>query len=178
MKLIIQIPCFNEEKTLKSVLEELPKKIDWIDIIQTMIIDDGSSDNTIKVAKDFWVNHIIIHVWNKGLWNAFRSGMEKALLENADILVNTDWDNQYPWKYIWDLVQPIIDKNRYIVDFANHVWEIDIFYGDNEGLVIAEVELEDENEHIELPLWIKEEVTGDIKYYNSNLMSYPYNKWK
>lgn len=74
--------------------------------------------------------------------------------------------------------KPIIDKNRYIVDFANHVWEIDIFYGDNEGLVIAEVELEDENEHIELPLWIKEEVTGDIKYYNSNLMSYPYNKWK
>lgn len=110
MKLIIQIPCFNEEKTLKSVLEELPKKIDWIDVIETMIIDDGSSDNTIKVAKDFWVNHIIIHVWNKGLWNAFRSGMEKALLENADILVNTDWDNQYPWKYIWDLVQPIIDK--------------------------------------------------------------------
>ena len=53
-----------------------------------------------------------------------------------------------------------------------------IFYGDNEGLVIAEVELDDENEHIELPLWIKEEVTGDIKYYNSNLMSYPYNKWK
>ena len=74
--------------------------------------------------------------------------------------------------------KPIIDKNRYIVDFANHIWEIDIFYGDNEGLVIAEVELEDENEHIELPLWIKEEVTGDVKYYNSNLMSYPYNKWK
>ena len=74
--------------------------------------------------------------------------------------------------------KPIIDKDRYIIDLHNHIWEVDIFYGDNEGLVIAEVELKDENEYIELPLWIKEEVTGDIKYYNSNLMSYPYNKWK
>jgi adenylate cyclase len=72
----------------------------------------------------------------------------------------------------------IIDKDRYIIDLHNHIWEIDIFHGDNEGLVIAEVELKDENEHIILPLWIKEEVTGDIKYYNSNLMTYPYNQWK
>lgn len=74
--------------------------------------------------------------------------------------------------------KPIIDKDRYIIDLHNHIWEVDIFYGDNEGLVIAEVELKDENEYIELPLWIKEEVTGDIKYYNSNLMTYPYNQWK
>jgi adenylate cyclase len=74
--------------------------------------------------------------------------------------------------------KPIIDKDRYIIDLHNHIWEIDIFHGDNEGLVIAEVELKDENEHIILPLWIKEEVTGDIKYYNSNLMTYPYNQWK
>jgi adenylate cyclase len=72
----------------------------------------------------------------------------------------------------------IIDKDRYIIDLHNHIWEIDIFHGDNEGLVIAEVELKDENEYIKLPLWIKEEVTGDIKYYNSNLMTYPYNQWK
>lgn len=74
--------------------------------------------------------------------------------------------------------KPIIDKTRYILNLNKHVWEIDIFHGDNEGLVIAEIELEDENEHIDLPIWIKEEVTGDIKYYNSNLMKYPYNKWK
>jgi adenylate cyclase len=74
--------------------------------------------------------------------------------------------------------KPIIDKTRYLIDFEKHIWEIDIFYGDNEGLVIAEVELEDENEKIKLPLWIKEEVSGDIKYYNSNLMKYPYNQWK
>ena len=74
--------------------------------------------------------------------------------------------------------KPIIDKIRYIINYEKHIWEVDVFYGDNEGLVIAEVELEDENEYINLPLWIKEEVTGDIKYYNSNLMKYPYNQWK
>jgi adenylate cyclase len=74
--------------------------------------------------------------------------------------------------------KPIIDKTRYLIDFEKHIWEIDIFYGDNEGLVIAEVELENENEQLKLPLWIKEEVSGDIKYYNSNLMKYPYNQWK
>ena len=74
--------------------------------------------------------------------------------------------------------KPLIDKTRYIIKHDIHIWEIDVFYGDNEGLVVAEVELKDENEKINLPSWIKEEVTGDIKYYNSNLMSYPYNKWK
>jgi adenylate cyclase len=74
--------------------------------------------------------------------------------------------------------KPIIDKTRYLIDFEKHIWEIDIFYGDNEGLVIAEVELVDVNEEIKLPLWIKEEVSGDIKYYNLNLMKYPYNQWK
>ena len=74
--------------------------------------------------------------------------------------------------------KPIIDKIRYIINYEKHIWEVDVFYGDNEGLVIVEVELEDENEYINLPLWIKEEVTGDIKYYNSNLMKYPYNQWK
>ena len=65
MKLIIQIPCFNEEKTLKSVLEEIPKKIEWISEIETMIIDDWSSDETIKVARENWVDHIIKHIGNK-----------------------------------------------------------------------------------------------------------------
>lgn len=109
MKLIIQIPCFNEEKTLKTVLEELPKKIDWIDVIETMIIDDWSSDDTIKIAQEMKVNHIIKHIWNKWLWNSFKTWVHTALLNGADILVNTDWDNQYPWKYIPDLVKPILD---------------------------------------------------------------------
>jgi len=108
MKLIIQIPCYNEEKTLLSVLEEIPTKISGISIIETMIIDDGSSDKTIGVAQKFWVTHIVKHVGNKGLWNAFRSWVDTALKNAADILVNTDWDNQYPWEYISELVQDII----------------------------------------------------------------------
>lgn len=110
MKLIIQIPCFNEEKTLASVLSELPKQIDGIDIIETMIIDDGSVDDTIAIANKYKVDYIIKHIGNKGLWNAFKSWVAKALYEGADILVNTDGDNQYPGKYIPDLVKPIIDS--------------------------------------------------------------------
>ena len=115
MKLIIQIPCLNEEKSLPLVFEWMPKIISWIDIIETMIIDDWSNDNTIEVAKKLWVTHIVKHKQNKWLWNAFKSWIDKALSEWADILVNTDWDNQYPSKYIEELVQPIISKNADIV---------------------------------------------------------------
>ncbi|MCH8518284.1 glycosyltransferase family 2 protein [Candidatus Gracilibacteria bacterium] len=108
MKLIIQVPCYNEETTLGQVLAELPKKINGIDVIETMIIDDGSSDNTIDIANEYKVDYIIKHVGNKGLGNAFKSGIERALREGADIVVNTDGDNQYPGRYIPDLVQPII----------------------------------------------------------------------
>jgi adenylate cyclase len=73
--------------------------------------------------------------------------------------------------------KPVIDKTRYIINHDKHIWEIDIFYGDNEGLVVAEVELEDENEFINLPSWIKEEVTTDDRYFNSNLMNHPYKDW-
>lgn len=115
MKLIIQIPCFNEEKTLLSVLEELPTKIEGIDEIETMIIDDGSSDKTIEIATKFGVDYVVKHIWNKWLGNAFKSWVHKALLEWAHILVNTDWDNQYPSKYIADLVKPIVEWNADIV---------------------------------------------------------------
>lgn len=109
MKLIIQIPCFNEEKTLLSVLEELPTQIDGVDEIETMIIDDGSSDKTIEVATKFGVDYIVKHIGNAWLWNSFKSWVHKALLEWADILVNTDWDNQYPSKFIPDLIKPILE---------------------------------------------------------------------
>lgn len=109
MKLIIQVPCFNEEKTLHLVLEELPKKIEGIDEIETMIIDDGSNDKTIEIANKYKVDYIVKHRGNKGLWNAFKSGIEKALFEGADIVVNTDGDNQYPGRYIQYLVKPIVE---------------------------------------------------------------------
>lgn len=74
--------------------------------------------------------------------------------------------------------KPVIDKTRYLIDYENHTFELDIFYGENDGLVVAEVELLDENETIKLPSWIKEEVTSDERYYNSNLMKNPYKNWK
>jgi len=127
MKLIIQIPCYNEEKTLLSVLAELPKKIKWISKIETQIIDDGSSDKTIKVASDFWVDYILKHKINSWLGNAFRTGVDNALKNWADILVNTDWDNQYPWKYISDLVQPIIKQKADIVMWNRQTSKISHF---------------------------------------------------
>ena len=75
-------------------------------------------------------------------------------------------------------LESIIDKTRYLIEYKNHTWELDIFHGLNDGLIVAEVELNDENEDIELPNWIREEVSNDTRYYNSNLMSFPYSKWK
>ena len=115
MKLVIQIPCLNEEETLLSVLESIPKKINGIDVIDILIIDDGSTDATIDVAKKFGVSHFVLHARNMGLARSFRDGVDYALSHGADIVVNTDGDNQYPQARITDLVQPIIDKSADIV---------------------------------------------------------------
>ena len=115
MKLIIQIPCFNEEKTILETLNDLPKKIQGIKSIEFLIIDDGSVDNTSKIAKKFGVHHIVKHHHNKGLAKAFMSGIQRSLEEGADIIVNTDADNQYKASYIKDLVKPIIEKKADIV---------------------------------------------------------------
>ncbi len=127
MKLIIQIPCYNEQETLPQVLKELPKKIEWIDIIETQIVDDGSTDKTIEVAKKYWVDHIVTYIWNRGLGYAFKTWVENALKNGADIVVNTDWDNQYPWKYISDLVQPIINKKADIVIWDRQTSKVEHF---------------------------------------------------
>ena len=74
--------------------------------------------------------------------------------------------------------KPVIDKTRYLLKYDIHTWEIDVFYGDNQGLVVAEVELSSEDEKINLPFWIKEEVTSDIRYFNSNLMKHPFKDWE
>lgn len=108
MYLIIQIPCFNEETTLPLVFKDIPKAIKGIDKIEFQVIDDGSSDKTVEVANSLGVHHIISNPNNLGLGNSFRIGMENALRLGADILVNTDGDNQYPSSYIPDLVHPIV----------------------------------------------------------------------
>jgi glycosyltransferase involved in cell wall biosynthesis len=115
MKVIIQIPCLNEEKTLPLVLGSIPKKIDGVDELEILVIDDGSTDRTIAVARAHGVKHIVRHARNRGLGTSFRHGVERALELGADIVVNTDGDNQYPQKRIADLVQPIIAGKADIV---------------------------------------------------------------
>lgn len=115
MKLIIQIPCLNEANTLAATIADLPKEIPGIDIIEYMIIDDGSTDDTVRVAKECGVHHIISHGSNRGLATAFTSGRDYALEHGADILVNTDADNQYYGPDIALLVQPIIENKAEIV---------------------------------------------------------------
>lgn len=108
MKLIIQIPCFNEENTLAQTYNDLPKVIEGIDCIETQIIDDGSTDKTIEVARQLGVDHIISFKQNKGLAAAFRAGVANAVVHGADILVNTDGDNQYAGADIPKLIRPIV----------------------------------------------------------------------
>lgn len=115
MKVFIQIPCLNEEKTLPLVLQSIPKKIPGVDNIEVLIIDDGSTDKTIKVAKDHGVKHFVLHAKNMGLARSFHDGVNYALAHGADIVVNTDGDNQYPQYRISDLVQPILKGKAEIV---------------------------------------------------------------
>jgi len=127
MKLVINIPCYNEEKTLPLVLRELPKKIEGIDSIEVQIVDDGSKDKTIEVAKSFKVDRIIRHKKNLGLGIAFKDGMDAALATGADIFVNTDADNQYPSKYIKDLVKPILNEKADIIIGNRNPWKVKHF---------------------------------------------------
>ena len=115
IKLIIQIPCFNEESTLPATIGDFPDKIDGIDIIETLIIDDGSTDRTIEVARELGVNHIIHNTNNLGLARSFQKGLDACLDFGADIIVNTDGDNQYAGCDIPKLVKPIIDGSAEIV---------------------------------------------------------------
>lgn len=108
MRLFVQIPCLNEEQTLPLVLADIPKAIPGIDEIHVLVIDDGSSDRTVEVARSLGVEHFVFHTRNMGLARSFRDGVDYALQHGADIVVNTDGDNQYPQGRIADLVQPLL----------------------------------------------------------------------
>ena len=115
MKLIIQIPCYNEAETLEIALNDLPKHIDGIDEIEYLIINDGSKDNTVEVAKKWGVHYVVNFKSNKGLARGFMAGLDACLRNGADIIVNTDADNQYCGADIEKLVRPILEGKSDIV---------------------------------------------------------------
>ena len=115
MKLLIQIPCYNEAETLEIALNDLPKHIDGIDEIEYLIIDDGCTDNTVEVARNWGVHHIVSFTRNKGLAKGFMAGLDACLRSGADIIVNTDADNQYCADDIPKLIQPILEHKADIV---------------------------------------------------------------
>lgn len=127
MKLIIQIPCYNEEETLKIALDALPRKIKGIDEIEYLIIDDGSRDGTVEVAKAWGVHHIVRFAQNKGLARGFMAGIDGCLRHGADIIVNTDADNQYDARDIEKLIEPILKGEAEMVIGARPIDETEHF---------------------------------------------------
>jgi glycosyltransferase involved in cell wall biosynthesis len=127
MKLIIQIPCLNEETTLPLVFAEMPTHIPGIDEIEYLVIDDGCTDATVEVARRLGVRHFVHHTRTMGLGQSFQDGVMKALEMGADILVNTDGDNQYPSGRIPDLVTPILHRMADIVVADRQTHKIEHF---------------------------------------------------
>ncbi|WP_245598204.1 glycosyltransferase family 2 protein [Ottowia thiooxydans] len=114
-KLVIQIPCFNEAETLSIALSALPRKVGGFDIVEWLVIDDGSIDETVAVARAYGVDHVVRHARNQGLARAFMTGLDACLHLGADVIVNTDADNQYCADDIPALVQPILEQRAEIV---------------------------------------------------------------
>ena len=127
MKLIIQIPCYNEAETLEIALNDLPKKIEGIDCIEYLIINDGSKDKTVEVAKKWGVHHVVNFKQNKGLAKGFMAGLDGCLRNGADIIVNTDADNQYCGEDIEKLIRPILNGEADMVIGARPIDETEHF---------------------------------------------------
>lgn len=127
MKLIIQIPCYNEADTLEIALNDLPKELDGIDEIEYLIINDGSSDDTERIALEWGVHYVVHFKRNLGLAKGFLAGLDLALRHGADIIVNTDADNQYCGADIEKLIRPILDREADIVIGERPIDEIEHF---------------------------------------------------
>lgn len=121
------IPCLNEAATLPSVLTSIPEKIVGIDQIEVLIVDDGCTDDTVEVAKQYGVKHFLHHAGNRGLAHSFRDGLQRAVELGGDIIVLTDGDNQYPQDKIPDLIQPILDGKADCVTADRHTGSIEHF---------------------------------------------------
>src|SRR3954452_20758507 len=127
MKLIIQIPCLNEEATLPATLADLPREVPGVDLVEWLVIDDGSTDRTVEVAREHGVDHIVRLTNNKGLAAGFQAGLDACLKLGADIIVNTDADNQYYGPDIPKLVEPIIKGDADMVVGDREVMNIEHF---------------------------------------------------
>jgi glycosyltransferase involved in cell wall biosynthesis len=129
VKLVIQIPCFNEEDTLPATIADLPREVAGVDVVEWLVVDDGSADRTSDVARELGVHHVVRHNRNKGLAAAFLTGLDAALRAGADVVVNTDADNQYVAACIPDLIRPVLDDGADVVVGERPIEEISEFSG-------------------------------------------------
>ncbi len=127
MKLIVQIPCFNEAETLPEVLSRLPRTLGGVDAIETLVVDDGSSDGTAETARRLGVTHLVELGRNRGLGIAFRTGLDACLKLGADLIVNTDGDNQYAGSDVGALIEPILQGRADLVVGARDIDAISYF---------------------------------------------------
>ena len=134
MKLIIQIPCLNEEATLPATIADLPREVPGFDSVELLVVDDGSTDRTVEVARECGVDHIVRLTNNKGLAAAFQAGLDACLKLGADVVVNTDADNQYRGADVLKLVEPIVAGSADMVVGDRQVAEIDHFSGSKKRL--------------------------------------------
>jgi glycosyltransferase involved in cell wall biosynthesis len=124
MHLIIQIPCYNEAETLPLVLAELPRSLPGISRLEVLVIDDGSQDGTADIAAELGVDHVLRLPRNMGLAVAFQAGLDYCLRAGADVVVNTDGDNQYPARFIGDLIEPVLRGQADIVIGDRQTYQI------------------------------------------------------
>ena len=134
MKLVIQIPCLDEEDQLPATLADLPRTVDGFDEVEILIIDDGSTDRTVEIARAHGVHHVVKLTNNKGLASAFQAGLDAALKIGADVIVNTDADNQYSAADLPALVRPILDGTADMVIGDLDVMSIEHFSGPKKRL--------------------------------------------
>ena len=127
MKLIIQIPCLNEAEQLPATLADLPREVEGFDEVEWLVIDDGSTDNTVEVARANGVDHVVRLTNNKGLAAAFQAGLDASLKLRADVIVNTDADNQYDARDIPKLIEPILRGDADMVIGDRNIAEVEHF---------------------------------------------------